>query len=244
MVKKTLTQKEVKMKRLQILWAVGMVLIIGSATRAQDIDEYAFIQGFIQGSIPDGNYEMTTRVHSAPVGGSPLHEEIHRSVAVSRGLFTLNLGSVTPIPDSLFKIVPLWLEIVVDSEVMTPRTLIASVPRAFHVRTIDGAKGGKVLSPVEIDGDLFVESPSFLEPRKVKITGNPPVLEFLARDVQAWVQTHEISHALGALHYVDSSDYVMDSPAYTWSSKVGTGPELELLRITNEGKTGVGTASP
>ncbi|MCI0330834.1 MAG: hypothetical protein L0196_07775 [candidate division Zixibacteria bacterium] len=155
------------MRRLQILWAMGMVLFLGSAAWGQDIEEYALIQGRITlpgGSIPDGNYPMESHLYNEPTGGVPLYEETHSSVAVSGGLFTLNLGSVTPIPDSLFKIVPLWLEMVVNSEVITPRIRLASVPRAFHVRTIDGAKGGTLNGDLNVAGTMMAHPPNPITP--------------------------------------------------------------------------------
>src|SRR5262245_7767533 len=58
----------------------------------------------LQGSGADVNgfLGMSFRVYATPVGGSALWTEMHPFVQVTRGLFKVELGSVTGMPSTLF----------------------------------------------------------------------------------------------------------------------------------------------
>jgi hypothetical protein len=80
--------------------------------------------------VPNGNYQLTFRLYTAPSGGSPFWTE-GQTVLVKSGLFSALLGSVTPIssvPDS--GALYLGLQVAVDPE-LSPRLRIASAAYAY-----------------------------------------------------------------------------------------------------------------
>src|SRR3990170_3153333 len=60
--------------------------------------------------VPDGNYSLTFRIYTDSTEGSAKWTEA-QTVPVSKGLFNAILGSITPIPDSIFDYPNTWLGI-------------------------------------------------------------------------------------------------------------------------------------
>ena len=83
--------------------------------------------------------------------------ELHSNVEVVDGLFTVNLGTYTPIDENVFDYENRWLHVVVGSpgEAIEPPIKLRSVPYAFRVESIDGATGGVVSGYLEVE-DLNV----------------------------------------------------------------------------------------
>ena len=83
--------------------------------------------------VPDGVYEVITRIYDAPTGGVLLYSESHPSVATTGGFFSLTLGDVAPLAQALFDQSPLYIgvEVGADGE-MAPRIPVNSVPYAFR----------------------------------------------------------------------------------------------------------------
>ncbi|MFH2049035.1 MAG: hypothetical protein ABIJ12_06285 [bacterium] len=82
--------------------------------------------------------------------------EVITDVEVVNGLFTVNLGSMTPLTH-VFDDENRWLHVTVGSpgEAIEPPIKLRSVPYAFRVATIDGADGGFVSGYLEVE-DLNV----------------------------------------------------------------------------------------
>ncbi|MDD2891317.1 MAG: hypothetical protein PHE49_11880, partial [bacterium] len=74
---------------------------------------------------------MIFRLYTTPTGVTPLWNEAQDTVQVSKGVFNVLLGSVTPIPDSFFNNTSLYLETQVGSEVLSPRKKLTSVGYAI-----------------------------------------------------------------------------------------------------------------
>jgi hypothetical protein len=101
-----------------------------------------------------GSYNLTFSLYNVPTGGSADWTETQTGVAVNAGLFTVQLGSVSPFTRFVS---PTWedssryLGISVNGDPeLTPRIHITSSAYALRVGTIDGARGGLV------SGDLFL----------------------------------------------------------------------------------------
>ncbi|MEO0053867.1 MAG: hypothetical protein ABIK22_06935, partial [candidate division WOR-3 bacterium] len=80
--------------------------------------------------VPDGNYQLTFRLYTQETGGTPFWNEV-QTVSVRNGIFSVLLGSVTPIssiPDA--GTVYLSLQVGTGSE-LTPRLRIVSAAYAF-----------------------------------------------------------------------------------------------------------------
>ena len=80
--------------------------------------------------VPNGNYQLTSRLYTGPSGGSPFWTEV-QTILVRSGLFSALLGAVTPIgsvPDA--GALYLSLQVAADPE-LSPRLRIASAAYAF-----------------------------------------------------------------------------------------------------------------
>lgn len=107
--------------------------------------------------VPDGNYTVTFRIYSVSVGGSELWSEA-RLVSTTGGLFTITLGLLTPLTDSVFDGTPRYMGISVEADPeMAPRAELTTVPFAYRVSTVDGASGGTVTSTTTIQGDVLLD---------------------------------------------------------------------------------------
>lgn len=78
--------------------------------------------------VADGPHNLTFAIYSLLSGGSTLWSEA-ASVTTKDGVFTHPLGSATPFSQTLFQTYDsLFLQITVEAEVISPRTLLTSVP--------------------------------------------------------------------------------------------------------------------
>lgn len=107
----------------------------------------------------DGHYNMKFSIYSASSGGSPIWTETHdvaggNFIDLSKGLFNVQLGSLTPLSPSLFTSQPLYLEVELPTPgtatsaspswsegPMTPRQVLTSAPYAMNADTVDGIDG-------------------------------------------------------------------------------------------------------
>jgi hypothetical protein len=89
----------------------------------------------------EGVHDLSFRIYAGPgPGGTALWTEVHAGVEVSKGQFSVILGSVTAIPDNLFADGERWLGVTVDAEEeISPRMKIVSVPWAMRSAASDVA---------------------------------------------------------------------------------------------------------
>ena len=87
-----------------------------------------------------GLLALKLRIYDAGLAGNVIWEEAHRVTAVD-GLLYVDLGSVAPdqnpLDGTIFDGGDLWLEMVVNGEVQSPRVQIGSVPYAIHAENAD-----------------------------------------------------------------------------------------------------------
>ena len=83
-----------------------------------------------QGYALTGSYNITFRLYDAPTGGNLLWQESHTNVSVSKGLFSVILGAITPLNLPFDKQYYLSIQVGADPE-MAPRQALASAPYAF-----------------------------------------------------------------------------------------------------------------
>lgn len=105
----------------------------------------------------NGKHNMTFIIWSADLEGKALWTESHEGVLVTDGLFTVTLGSQgTPLKESVLDTPEAWLEVTVDSTIMSPRTQLTSTGYAHRISTIDGATAGTLNGNLTVDGSLQV----------------------------------------------------------------------------------------
>lgn len=131
-----------------------------------------------------GNHAFTFRLWDAETGGTQRWSETHASVPVSEGLVAVGLGGSSPLSAAVLDGDPLWVEIVLDGETMSPRLPLRSVPYATRSSDADflggqpstafataahhhdaayvDADGDTMTGPLNLGGDLVMSSKSAL----------------------------------------------------------------------------------
>ncbi len=125
---------------------VAMVALASVATA--DVPQVINYQGWLTDSLGtplDTTASMTFTIYDHSFSGTDWWTETHAAVRVSAGTFSVILGSIYPIDDSVFAGDRCWLEIIVEGETITPRTRLASSPFAMRVSTIENASGGTIV---------------------------------------------------------------------------------------------------
>ncbi len=147
-----------------LAFALLALALIAPTVSAAEIPRMISYQGLITDSLGDPvtqtglSFRFLIFDDSTAGGpGSALWIEV-TSKDVVDGLVTHNMGSIVPMPDTLFtKSGQLWLEVMVDGVPIEPRSRMVSSGYAFRVSTIDSASGGAITGDVSIDGRLWVE---------------------------------------------------------------------------------------
>lgn len=126
----------------QQAWASPLMARLASPT-ATSKTSIAY-QGYLTdsaGAAVNETLEMVFKLYSVESGGAPLWSEIQPSVVVADGVFSVLLGSATPISaDMIATNIDLWLGVAVGSdEEMAPRDKIASAPYAMMADVPDGS---------------------------------------------------------------------------------------------------------
>ena len=139
------------MKRLIQL---GLALIFLFSTGQSAVPKLMNYQGILNGSgggpVTDSTYSVDFTIYDAPVGGTVLWSE-SRSVTTVDGLFSIILGTINPVVDSVFNDSTRWMGIQVNPDLeIAPRNQIVSVGYSYRVSSVDGASGGNIISKVSI----------------------------------------------------------------------------------------------
>ena len=126
------------MKTKKILGILMLAAMLAGAAVAQpDLMNY---QGRLMdsgGAPVNGSVPVTVRVYAQESGGSVLWNQSVGSVAVTNGLYSFQFGnsSLTTVLTNA----ACWLEIEVDSETLTPRQRLVSVPYSARAKEADAA---------------------------------------------------------------------------------------------------------
>ena len=129
------------MSVIKVILLVSVILAIASVCCAQGVPTIISYQGKLMqptgDPYADGIYSVTFSIYTVPNGGTATWTETNAGVQVKGGLFSVLLGSVTPIQPTHFSEPDRWLGIKVgDNSEMVPRLKIASVAYAFVSATV------------------------------------------------------------------------------------------------------------
>ena len=106
-----------------------------------NVPEMINYQGILtdgSGNPLDTTVSMLFTIYDASTGGTNLWSETHNSVTVVGGLFTVLLGSLAPLPATVFDGANRWLGLTVAGDPEMERERIASVPYAYKCGSSDG----------------------------------------------------------------------------------------------------------
>jgi len=122
---------------------IVLVAIVGGillGTQSKDLINH---QGMLTdkfGQPLNGPFSMVFSVYDGATVQTPLWSET-RSVTVNKGIYSVRLGELTPLPNSLFNGADRYLGIKVGADAeMTPRSKLTSVPYSFNAQRVLGKK--------------------------------------------------------------------------------------------------------
>ncbi len=131
------------MNRNSILKAVLLTATILTVLPTVQAGELISYQGRLTESsgdpVDNGNYPLTFSLWDDSTAGTQQWSEIHASVPVTDGLFSVNLGKDGGLDASIFETEPLFLQIQVGyGDIISPRTRLTSAPSAVKAKRVDG----------------------------------------------------------------------------------------------------------
>ena len=149
------------MKRIVLMQVVTALILAAAITAA--VPQMINYQGRLTdpSGVPlDTTVSITFTIYDDSAAGSVIWTETQSSVTTTDGLFSVLLGSVNPISDTVFSDTVRYLGIKVGSDLeLSPRRRIASVAyahRSSQISTVDGAAGGVINGDLTINGGLTI----------------------------------------------------------------------------------------
>jgi hypothetical protein len=213
----------------QFLFAVSAIFYFSSISLAE-IPHTISYQGILtdaQGdAVPNGDFNVTFSIYDDSLSGNLLWSE-QQAIHTSDGIFNVNLGVVSSIPDSAFQSrAYIGFQIEGQAE-MTPRVALQSVPYSYQSKK----------SQFAVDADMVdgLEGASLEESQEIANTVNqhtndfghltPPQLQDLTSGGFTTLHNHSI---VGPEHIFRTATYVQDS----WTNAF-TVPADKIRYITN-----------
>lgn len=154
------------MKRLLLLLAMTtLVSALGHAGQPNEINYQGVVRDDLGELFNGTDVSVRYILWDDFTAGSIRWADV-TTVDIVDGILVHNMGSIAPIPDTLFAYNDsLWLEIMIDAEPIAPRTLMTGSAYSFAVKSIHGAKGGT------ISGDILLLSQSDVNAMEISQSG-------------------------------------------------------------------------
>ncbi|MDD5210248.1 MAG: hypothetical protein PHV36_12730, partial [Elusimicrobiales bacterium] len=170
--------------------AAACALSFNLTAAAQTTPSIISFQGRLTDNLNNplaGSYNFDFAIYATPTGGSPLWNETQLGVTVANGVLTAELGSVTPIAETVFASAQRYLEITVNGTTLAPRQRLLSVPYAMNAQTFNGKaydtlvttntaqaiSGAKTFSgQTAFLGQVTISSDVYLSSGRINLQGN------------------------------------------------------------------------
>lgn len=147
------------MKSVKILVVCLVAILVFSTLAYAEIPRMINYQGKIttpQGALIDTTTSMVFSIYADSTGGTPLWTETQTSVKVEFGVFSVILGSVSPILDNVFAggVRYLGVKVGTDSE-MRPLKPIVSIGYAYNSDMLNGMHAGNNVGNVPVNNGVL-----------------------------------------------------------------------------------------
>ncbi len=221
------------MMRITTPFAVVLIVLFSVSLAFSAVPKKISYQGVLKdkttGEPIAGLQTMTFRIYDASSGGTELWSETQDVTTDSSGVFTAILGSVNPIELAFDS--PVWLQVEVGAEVLSPRREIVSVPFAFHATNADSLGGvaadGYAVASHNHDERYFTESE----------LSNPGTLNDVSNPVD-WTKLKNVPAG-----FADGTDDV-GGAGDGYSLDAADGDPVDVVYVNDDGKVGLGTTEP
>lgn len=219
------------------------------------------------GALMDTTTSMVFSIYADSTGGTSLWTETQTSVKVEYGVFSVLLGSVNPIPESVFEGHTRYMGLKVGADLeMTPRRAIVSVGYAFKTEYSDTAEYART-APAMPDSDWTINGNTIYHLNgNVGIGTTTPEAPLMVKTSASWeadgskvleLRAWHSSSAPGSgvrIDFTDSQAQVLAAQIRTQHESEGgrvglsfhtlDGTVGERVRILGNGNVGIGTTSP
>ncbi len=129
-------------RRVRSAWlSVALAFAAAAPARAQNVPTQIHFQGRLTDSSSNplsGPNGFVFGIYDAATGGNLLWTETQPAVAVSNGVFAVQLGSVMPLLSSVFSGSTTFLQVAVNGNVMSPREQLLAAPYAHDAQLLAG----------------------------------------------------------------------------------------------------------
>jgi hypothetical protein len=171
--------------------------------------------------LVDQPIQMVFGLYAASSGGSPLWTETQDVTTNSIGVVSVILGAVNPIDIDLDA--PLWLEIEVEGETLSPRRELVMSPYAGRAAM---ASNSERLG--NVDASEYVLFDDLDGPGTVNAPGNPVDWNMLFGVPAGFADGADDTGGVGDGHSLDADD----------------GSPVDALYVDSDGEVGIGTVTP
>jgi hypothetical protein len=227
------------MDRRNCLLLVLILSVTFLKAAAQEVPQLIFYQGTLtdaSGKPIDHKQSMKFSIWNDQAGGTKLWEESHHAVTVRNGLFSVILGSQSPICVDIFSEKTRYLETIIESETLTPRQQIVSVPYAHASASVSGATN---IIPADGNAGIGLKSPkskldvngSFCLSNTSGLPDQTNYNLFMAGNYQNGID-------IGKIYVGDNSGW-----KFHFASRKG-GTDSDLMTIKDNGNVGINITNP
>ncbi len=137
-------------------WAVLIVTGFYTPTTAATPPLVAY-QGLLSdstGNPLNATVNVTFRIWDAQTDGSVVWNEIHPSLSIFNGKLSVLLGTFTQLDEAAFSSTDRFLGVQIGTDAeLIPRNRLVSVPYAYRLETVDGARAGNMSGTLVIIPD-------------------------------------------------------------------------------------------
>jgi hypothetical protein len=160
-------------KPLRLILLVTLAIVTFSTSSKAAIPLQLTWQGVALDSnnapLATGVYTLHFSIYSDDVGGDLLWTET-QAILVENGVMSVNLGKLTPVPDSAFSTDSRFLEVQFeDQPPYSPRSRIVSVGYSYRTGSVDGALAGTLYGSLIVDGDIMTPALTVIDGGTVEV---------------------------------------------------------------------------
>lgn len=222
------------MKALRLFCGVGILFVLGHGALAAVPKQMNF-QGVLSDSggspLDDTTISVVFTIYDAATAGTSKWTETQSISTNGQGQFTVILGLITPIEDSVFAGTERFLGIKVGSDPEMPsRVKLVGVPYAQRIATVNGATGGAITGELDVSGMS----------NKIRFHFND-ISEFPSAAAYHGMFAH--SHNQGAAYYAHAGQWVRLADSAHVHNTLAAADNFPnpAVYVDSVGKVGVGT---